>query len=209
MATRGGRFLGSLSFLFDDQTQADIYLSDAWLTVGSLKRISISTIHWGLSVAYIQSTTLPYPGRNHFRHNAAHLHNIRVVLGGEDPIARYHLPHLAANTNGPFVVNGRAIQAHPLLWHCHTSMRSLVNDRRLHYHRHAPRRDHTPIIPNILPAGPKRHVIGHELNIRTHLQNYRRMKEIPEWFEEQENEEEGNAEEETTDEELESEDFEF
>ena len=172
-----GMFLGSQSALFPNQTQADIYLSNAWQTAGVLKRVAISTVHWGLSVVHVQSSWCQQAGlHGQFNTNAAYLDDIQVEDMGEAPLADYFLPHLNADKDGPFIVNGVAIEAHCVLWHCRSVLTSLLGNRVLHFHKHERRKDHGPIIPKILPEGPKRHITAHKLSMGTQVQNFRRFK---------------------------------
>jgi Ca2+-dependent lipid-binding protein len=53
-ASKGGWFYGSKGALQEHQTQADIFLSNYWETVGFLKRITVRTVRWGISVLTVQ-----------------------------------------------------------------------------------------------------------------------------------------------------------
>ncbi|OJT06184.1 hypothetical protein TRAPUB_2967 [Trametes pubescens] len=181
---RGGRFIGSSAGAFLDQLAADIYLQNIWTSQGRVRRVGVACVGWGLSVGMIQEADSHQAGRpgpwqtnNHLRHL------LRVDDPGQQAVGVPDQPAVLPNATPPgegfFVVNNNIVRGPKLPWHHRLTLRVQLRNGtpiQLHYHKHAPRKDHKPDPPKILPKALGKHYIFDEVIFSTQIQNCRRAK---------------------------------
>ncbi|KAI0644641.1 hypothetical protein C8Q79DRAFT_972931 [Trametes meyenii] len=189
-----GTLLGASSMVFSDQKAVDIYFQDYWQTVGTLRRVAVVCVAWGLSIAFVERAVVLEAGNpGPWGVAAGALHRITVHDQGLHPSVQQqggplvppgHLPNIPPGQplqpTGLYMVNGIAVQGHHIPWHhrvvLHRTAAQPQNNRPLHYHQHRRRVNHGPTPPRIKQNGS--HRIFTTITYSTQVQNYRRIVEV-------------------------------
>ncbi|KAI0759381.1 hypothetical protein BD413DRAFT_597992 [Trametes elegans] len=189
---RGGRFIGATASAYEKQISADIYLQNIWTTAGLVGRIAVASVGWGVSAALVQNAIAPHPGhpgRWIPDNNDTQAILFVIDLGRDITQAVTQNPNLpnplplapAPGLGGAYVIAGfHGIVAHRIAWHHRVNMRVRMNNNfiRLHYHKHAKRKDHEEAPPPILRKVDGKHFVFDEVTFKTQVQNCRRANPV-------------------------------
>ncbi|KAI0759371.1 hypothetical protein BD413DRAFT_487984, partial [Trametes elegans] len=162
-----------------------------WTSQGLVRRIAVASVGWGICAALVQSAIAPRPGRpgDWIPDN----HSSKTILIVNDmgreitqtttrvPNLSNPLPQAPSPGTGIYVICGfNATTARRIVWHHRVNMRVQVNINfiRLHYHKHAKRKDHEEAPPPILRKMDGKHFIFDEVTFKTQVQNCRRAKPV-------------------------------
>ncbi|KAI0642813.1 hypothetical protein C8Q79DRAFT_979892 [Trametes meyenii] len=175
-----GQFIGSSGMAFVDQTAADVYFGNYFLTQGFNVRIAVICIGWGMSMLYLQRGI---QGQQQWVPMDQHLPSVVVQDNGVYPaLGLPNVPQtnqaILAGSPAMHNINNIVRPGKTLPWHRRITV-TRVRRLPMHYHQHEERKDHTPfIVPPIRVDAEAAHWTFRALSFGTQVSNYRRVKRI-------------------------------